>query len=89
MNIRYKYNAFDSQVTSWIHTVFAGEFGGAFYVATALGDPITIIVISGAIIATGMYVGSIRLAVSGTPFPLQWLLVRSQNYSVERARLSS
>ncbi len=87
MNIRSQIQCFDSQVTSWIHTVFAGEFWRSFfYVATALGDPITIIVISGAIIATGMYVGSIRLAVSGAAIPITVAVGSLIKLLVERAR---
>ena len=87
MSVRSTIRNFDSHITTWVHTTFSQDFWRNFFgVTTALGDPITIIVITGCIMAVGLYYGSMRMLFSGIAIPITVGAGALIKLLVERAR---
>lgn len=87
MSVRSSIRSFDTQVTSWINHVFSHEaWRGFFSAVTVLGDPITIVLITAGIMATGLYYGSMRVIFSGIAIPATVAVGALIKLLVERAR---
>ena len=87
MTVRRNIANFDTQLTSWVTHAFPRDmWHGFFSMATVLGDPITIIFITIGIMATGLYVGSMRLLLSGIAVPATVVVGSLIKLLVESAR---
>lgn len=87
MSMRSTIKQFDTHVTGWVNQVFSHDMWRPFFHAvTVLGDPITIILITVGIVATGLYVSSSRLVVSGVAVPIVVAVGGLIKLLVERAR---
>jgi undecaprenyl-diphosphatase len=79
-------NRFDQSLTQWVAS-FVGQSTRPFFeFMTMLGVPISITLITIAIIGTGLYTSNMRLAASGAVIPLTVLVGAILKMTFERAR---
>lgn len=87
MSMRNAIKSFDSQITTWVNDMFGSDLWRNFFAfITVLGDPITIICITGGIVLAGIYQHSVRLALSGAAIPVVMGVGALIKLLVERAR---
>jgi undecaprenyl-diphosphatase len=79
-------NKFDQSIIQWVSSTFGQAARPFFEFMTMLGDPISIFLITTAIIAAGVYTSNIRLAISGAVIPVTLFTGFLLKMSFERAR---
>lgn len=87
MTLRSSIRNFDSKVTSWVDNIFSHTaWRSMFPVITALGDPVTIIVLTAVIISVGLFYGSMVVILSGVIVPVTVTIGAIIKLLFERAR---
>jgi undecaprenyl-diphosphatase len=86
MSLRSVIHKFDTTVTGWINAVFGPSWRPTYEIITALGDPITVAVVTVTIIGSGLYQESARLIIGGMSITITVLIGALLKLLVERAR---
>lgn len=79
-------NRFDQSVTQWVASFFGQSTRPFFEFMTMLGDPISITLITIAVVAAAIYTSNVRLVISGLVIPATVVIGALLKLAFERAR---